>query len=632
MDHIKAIVSSRPEQPFLDRFSFSKSLRMQDVNEVDIKKYVSGTLLEEDLMLSYEDSEPDNVFGLIHSVVYKADGVFLWARLAVRELLKGLLRKNSLRKLGSRVEELSNTLDDLFAQLLANIDLVDRPSAANFVKLVAKWRLPYEHQTTILEMAVSCDSKLASKLQKLMFVDQEAHAVERAVVECSQSLREFGTKLGSECAGLLDVNMSRHELTRGLPCDNTETSSLSGIGQLCYQFQKLTSQAESGADWTNQSFMPKCLYEFFYSASQTSLEEFFWRYSSRKNGFINAEKLESAYHWFTTYLGHVSRAEKQRCVTLNAGRYYNINGLLLHLQLLNLLPASCVLPDMNTQYQEPPISMEQVGEIEDLKLSYLFEATIFAIESLCLRGGSIYEDDNEQQQGETNSTNSIRNELQYGLELIRSFLQLGLDPNAGAERLCILAEEYRYTFGEQYPRTNWQRYLECVERMGYQHERLDCIKEIYGHALDLAGFFLERGADYNASLVFESEFGMRIGGLFYSINFEISAFGFIDGCTAIVRHPNQTLSLAFRKRNAAKAFIIYQIEGYNSSKTMRLTVSTEEQQLKLIHCALRLRCGKPSDHEHNKQFDEREQARREIRKAIADRVVTDNRIVFTRSD
>ena len=55
-EHIKAVVSSRPEQPFVEILSSYKSLRVQDLNRSDIYRYVEDKLLQEDQMLAYRVS------------------------------------------------------------------------------------------------------------------------------------------------------------------------------------------------------------------------------------------------------------------------------------------------------------------------------------------------------------------------------------------------------------------------------------------------------------------------------------------------------------------------------------------------------------------------------------------------
>lgn len=56
-DYVKAIISSRPEPPFVERLSSYKHLQLQELTENDIREYVEDTLLQEDLMLNYRVSQ-----------------------------------------------------------------------------------------------------------------------------------------------------------------------------------------------------------------------------------------------------------------------------------------------------------------------------------------------------------------------------------------------------------------------------------------------------------------------------------------------------------------------------------------------------------------------------------------------
>ena len=62
-ERVKAIVSSRPEPLYLDRLSRYKSIRLQDLVEQDIERFVEGKLLKESYMVAYKVSKEGGYVG-----------------------------------------------------------------------------------------------------------------------------------------------------------------------------------------------------------------------------------------------------------------------------------------------------------------------------------------------------------------------------------------------------------------------------------------------------------------------------------------------------------------------------------------------------------------------------------------
>ncbi|KXH41343.1 hypothetical protein CSAL01_02823 [Colletotrichum salicis] len=97
---IKLCISSCPERIFLDRFSSYQRLRMHDVNFEDICDFTMESL--KDLGLKPHD----RMLHLIaQQILDKADGVFFWVHLALRNVRNG-------------VEELDEDWDDVYQRIL----------------------------------------------------------------------------------------------------------------------------------------------------------------------------------------------------------------------------------------------------------------------------------------------------------------------------------------------------------------------------------------------------------------------------------------------------------------------------------------------------------------------------------
>lgn len=123
-ENIKLCVSSRPHVPFVQSFAndLNHQVSIHDLTREDIFKF-SVAMFEKDpnfhrIKSSYAD--------LVIEVVNASDGVFLWARLVVRSLLKSIGYQGSEKDLKRKLHLMPKGLDDLFDQILSSIDPDDQ--------------------------------------------------------------------------------------------------------------------------------------------------------------------------------------------------------------------------------------------------------------------------------------------------------------------------------------------------------------------------------------------------------------------------------------------------------------------------------------------------------------------------
>jgi hypothetical protein len=116
---IKICLASRPETAILARLKSFPTLRLQDLNYEDISKFVWNEVQRHDVDLST---------GIIHEIIDRAEGVFLWAVLVVNSMISGCRDNHDAAMLQSRLDETPIELDALFAQLLAGVDKRHRES------------------------------------------------------------------------------------------------------------------------------------------------------------------------------------------------------------------------------------------------------------------------------------------------------------------------------------------------------------------------------------------------------------------------------------------------------------------------------------------------------------------------
>ena len=199
-ENVKAVLSSRPYSTFDRQFGSGAMLKLQDLTEFDIKKFVSDKLYSRpklELVLTHKRQSvmESTILRFIDSVVQKADGVFLWVVLAVKDAARGIDAEDSLEQLEERLRALPDDLEDLYAHMLNGIDRVHREEAAWFLKVAL-----LEGSKTLLDFTLATYSGLDHDLGCWASFPSDS------VISLCPRTR---TRILETCAGLLEV----HEVT-----------------------------------------------------------------------------------------------------------------------------------------------------------------------------------------------------------------------------------------------------------------------------------------------------------------------------------------------------------------------------------------------------------------------------------
>ncbi|RAL60236.1 hypothetical protein DID88_000016 [Monilinia fructigena] len=118
---VKLCVSSRPLLEFGDAFSSYPSLKLQDLTVSDIEKYVSDNLAANTHYQILASREPTKAPALVHELVHKADGVFLWVKLVTQSLISGMRNRDTISDLRRRLDDIPGDLEDLYSHMLSYI-------------------------------------------------------------------------------------------------------------------------------------------------------------------------------------------------------------------------------------------------------------------------------------------------------------------------------------------------------------------------------------------------------------------------------------------------------------------------------------------------------------------------------
>lgn len=140
----KFCVSSRPWNVFVTNFALANvpTLVLEEKTIGDMAKYIHGTL-EEDRRFQRLKAREDRADELATEISEKANGVFLWVFLVVRELLRGLNEQDDFSTLQRRLRRLPDDLEKYFHHMLDQLDKTyQEKSARALLVSAAAWSSP----------------------------------------------------------------------------------------------------------------------------------------------------------------------------------------------------------------------------------------------------------------------------------------------------------------------------------------------------------------------------------------------------------------------------------------------------------------------------------------------------------
>ena len=195
-EHLKICVSSRPLFAFTRAFSANPCLKLQDLTFDIIRDYIKLQLSD-----SIQQNVPDSADsqhraeGLIRMIVDRADGVFLWAVIAVREVRDGLEGKANLDELARSIQTLPPKLENLFRLVLGRIKPYFQRDAAKFLQTVLFAGHIRGFDLCRLYLISSQDGSQ----------DAPFNYENVAISELSEACRTLETRLLSHTAGFLEL-------------------------------------------------------------------------------------------------------------------------------------------------------------------------------------------------------------------------------------------------------------------------------------------------------------------------------------------------------------------------------------------------------------------------------------------
>ncbi|KAH8794358.1 hypothetical protein F5882DRAFT_237684, partial [Hyaloscypha sp. PMI_1271] len=134
----KICLSSRPWLPFEDALTSCPQLKLQDLTRADILIYVNDKLSNDERMQKLNNLEPLEAPKLVQEIVEKAHGVFLWIKLVVDSLLRGLMNRDSICILQRRIRELPTELESLLTYMINHIERIYQDEESRMFRIILK--------------------------------------------------------------------------------------------------------------------------------------------------------------------------------------------------------------------------------------------------------------------------------------------------------------------------------------------------------------------------------------------------------------------------------------------------------------------------------------------------------------
>ena len=191
--NVKVCTASRPWNVFEQAFQARPSLLLQTLTAKDIEYFVSSNFQKDADFAEFKKRNTQSAHDIVHAIVDKAAGVFLWVQLVVSSLLSGLKNGDRVSDLRKRIDLLPKDLRSLYEKILQSLDPFYLEHALQYFQLIKSTHKPL----TLLDFS---------------FADEDPDFVINCKVEAlspnekryrAETMRR---RLNSRCKGLLEIS------------------------------------------------------------------------------------------------------------------------------------------------------------------------------------------------------------------------------------------------------------------------------------------------------------------------------------------------------------------------------------------------------------------------------------------
>ena len=196
--HVKVCVSSRPLLAFEEAFSEKPSLRLQDLTFENIREYADFKLSEpiQKYVPPTKDQRTQSE-DLVNRIVLRANGVFLWAIIAIRDLYDGLRGIANIDELAQTLESLPPEVESLYMLMLQRIKPAFKRDGAYFLQIAMYQEGIYRDRMNLCRLHFSHSQRELK--------DRPVHYQEITTSELVTACHTLEIRLLSHTAGLLEL-------------------------------------------------------------------------------------------------------------------------------------------------------------------------------------------------------------------------------------------------------------------------------------------------------------------------------------------------------------------------------------------------------------------------------------------
>ncbi|EWZ47128.1 hypothetical protein FOCG_11116 [Fusarium oxysporum f. sp. radicis-lycopersici 26381] len=205
---IKACVGSRPWTAFADGFEQHPSLTMQHLTASDIEAYVDGHFNTSPAFKQWQAISVKETEKLRQQFLIKADGVFLWVYVVVKDLMSALARGKSLKELHAILDALPVDVIKMYTKIYENLDPNEAATAPRYlaVRLASAISLTTDVLWSIEEKSTAPPHDLYEPDLRDGIIERRLDSSTRGMLELSRGYIEFHRRSVREWLLLDDVS------------------------------------------------------------------------------------------------------------------------------------------------------------------------------------------------------------------------------------------------------------------------------------------------------------------------------------------------------------------------------------------------------------------------------------------
>ncbi|KAL8878514.1 MAG: hypothetical protein Q9198_003688 [Flavoplaca austrocitrina] len=200
----KVCVSSRPDQTFRSEFRGNPQCRVQDLNQRDIEKMVNDKL--KPCLEDAKPTETEAIKYLLITLVTKAEGVFLWLSIMIKDFITALRHGDTIRELHKRLETTPNSMYGLYRRILKGLDKTNLDYALKiFQIMVAAECVTETYSLPLTVVGLACMDEASwthvEQFNRPYFCSSDFRS------RCS----ELYTRLNARCGNLINIKDNEDE-------------------------------------------------------------------------------------------------------------------------------------------------------------------------------------------------------------------------------------------------------------------------------------------------------------------------------------------------------------------------------------------------------------------------------------